>query len=405
MGYSVKIHFRKDAIRKDGTCSIYLQIIIDRKKKVIPLNIAWPAELCSDTQSLCMTKEKGNNEADDINIILRDSLAKGNEILRILRMSRQAITIDSFMSNWHNEFSRHSFTAYYEQKMKFRFQTGDISLITYKNYGVTLNWLKEFKKDIGFSDFNEKWAFKFDAFLAKKIKSRDGQTHNSRWGYHKNIKTMLNMARKFDKIPYTNPYEYFQMQANRGTWGAINQADIQALYEYYRETKAEYELRALRRFFFAVATSLRVSDITRANKSWKEGQVLRFTAKKNEKKKPKRMEIPMSTLAMQVWDEAMAKAPSHGRPFDNISEQYSNRILRKIGEKLGITTRLHHHVGRHSWTTNFLNNGGSIRTAQKILNHYSIKTTMIYDHMDFNQVLKEKEKMEFLKTDTDPESH
>lgn len=398
MGYSTKIYFRKDAIRQNGTCAIYLQVIIDRKKKLIPLQLYWPADFCQDNQSLCLPRKKDDPDVDDYNLILKDSLAKATEIFKLFRLARREFDMNLFLKEWNNEYSRDSFLEYYERKLKFRLKTGDIGWLTYKNHNSTLNWLKRFKKDVKFMDFNEEWAYTFDAFLAKKIKTRDGDTHNSRWGYHKNIKAMLKLARKHEKFNFTNPYEYFETQPKRGTWGAMDQNDIEKLLEYYYHTNHLSERKVLRRFFFSVATSLRISDLMRCDRSWKEHDVLRFMAKKGERKKPKLTEIPLSKFALSLWEEAERECPGKSKLFDEVCEQYSNRILRRIGQSLEIKTRLHHHVGRHSWTTNFLNNGGSLRVAQRILNHYSITTTMKYDHLEFDQVKREVDKMEFIKT-------
>lgn len=395
MGYSTKIYFRKDYIKENGTCAIYLQIIIDRKKKLIPLQIYWPADKCDDTQRLCLPRHKGDKEVDDINVILRDNVSRANEIFRTFRLSRQFFTMDTFMVNWENEFSRESFIEYYEQKLKFRLKTGDIGHITYKNHNCTLNWLKRYKKDLKFMEMDQEWAYKFDAFLAKRIKTRDGDTHNSRWGYHKNIKAMLKIAAKHDKIRFNDPYEFFEIQPKRGTWGAILTEDINKLFDYYQITRHPTERKALRRFLFSIATSLRISDLRRLELDWRHGNVLKFTPKKGSRKKPKPVEIPLSRLAQYLWDQAKTETSS-SRIFEEVCEQYSNRILRRIGEHLNIKTRLHHHVGRHSWVTNFLNNEGSLRAAQKILNHFNLKTTMVYDHMNFDQVQKETHKMEFI---------
>lgn len=48
--------------------------------------------------------------------------------------------------------------------------------------------------------------------------------------------------------------------------------------------------------------------------------------------------------------------------------------------RLDKTIRFHHL--RHTYTSHFVMNGGSIYTLQQLLGHREIETTMIYAHLD-----------------------
>jgi site-specific recombinase XerD len=50
--------------------------------------------------------------------------------------------------------------------------------------------------------------------------------------------------------------------------------------------------------------------------------------------------------------------------------------------QLGIQTKLHDHVGRETFATNFIQLGGKAEVLQKLLNHSKISTTMRYVHVD-----------------------
>ena len=62
-----------------------------------------------------------------------------------------------------------------------------------------------------------------------------------------------------------------------------------------------------------------------------------------------------------------------------ISNQYFNRVLKKIAFILGIEKRLTHHIARKTFaTTVLLNNNIPIETVSKLLGHSKITTTLTY---------------------------
>ena len=60
----------------------------------------------------------------------------------------------------------------------------------------------------------------------------------------------------------------------------------------------------------------------------------------------------------------------------------------RIVEAAGLPDWTTSHVMRHSFSTNFLNNGGNIRTLQIILGHSSLATTERYLHVTDSDVAK-----------------
>ncbi|OGX91904.1 hypothetical protein BEN49_17985 [Hymenobacter coccineus] len=68
--------------------------------------------------------------------------------------------------------------------------------------------------------------------------------------------------------------------------------------------------------------------------------------------------------------------------FRNYTDQYSNRVLTAIGQQLGILSRLHWHVGRETFATEFIRRGGQAAVLQKLMDHAKISTTMKYVHVD-----------------------
>lgn len=58
-----------------------------------------------------------------------------------------------------------------------------------------------------------------------------------------------------------------------------------------------------------------------------------------------------------------------------------NETLKKVADICGIRKKIHFHVARHSFATNFLRKGGKVEDLQIIMAHSDLKTTMVYVHM------------------------
>ena len=68
--------------------------------------------------------------------------------------------------------------------------------------------------------------------------------------------------------------------------------------------------------------------------------------------------------------------------FYNYTDQYSNWVLTAIGQQLGIESRIHWHVGRKTFGTEFTRRCGNITVLPKLMDHAKISTTMKYVHVD-----------------------
>jgi len=65
-----------------------------------------------------------------------------------------------------------------------------------------------------------------------------------------------------------------------------------------------------------------------------------------------------------------------------LSRQAAWLVVKKYGERAGITEHLSPHVLRHSCATHLLDHGADLRVVQELLGHSSVATTAIYTHLD-----------------------
>src|SRR5690606_16352774 len=153
--------------KADGTSSLYLQVVIERKKRDIPIKLSWPSSFFDKEAGVCLPRWKGDPDVNDYNMIIADFHSKANEIFKYHRLSGQRLTIDRFLKSWRNDLSRENLVRYMEQKAKMRLKDKDIEYSTYQAHLKVIVKLKEWKSEILFLDLDHNWAEGFDAFLKK----------------------------------------------------------------------------------------------------------------------------------------------------------------------------------------------------------------------------------------------
>ena len=69
------------------------------------------------------------------------------------------------------------------------------------------------------------------------------------------------------------------------------------------------------------------------------------------------------------------------------ANQLRNR-LQAQAQQVGLPTRVHPHMLRHSYASHLLQSSGDLRAVQELLGHASISTTQVYTKLDFQHLAK-----------------
>jgi integrase len=394
MNTSVRIVIRNDYLKRDATSALMLQVIIDRKRKIYPLKISWPKSFFDLKAQACKPRYKNDPIVDDYNLIIHKCLAKCNEIMLMARIQNSELNHEGFRKMYLESGSKKSLCIWGENWAKQRYKDGDISWYTFRRYQGSIRKLIAWKKEILFSDLHERWGFELDKFLNNSICKRSSNNHNTRWHYHKHIKSIIKAA-KADGLFLTDPYDFFKIQPATGGFTAINEAEFMGLIAFYENGESLFQRRVLRRFLFSCMTSLRLGDLRRVERNWLDDyNVLHFTPQKTIRHKKNVHRIPLNKFALRLFWDAF-EDHGNGCIFDFYSDQVNNREIKKIAEKIGIKKNLSHHVGRHSFATMMLRKGARLNAVMNYMDHSKIEITMKYDHVVLEDLRKEVSLLDF----------
>jgi integrase/recombinase XerC len=97
--------------------------------------------------------------------------------------------------------------------------------------------------------------------------------------------------------------------------------------------------------------------------------------------------------ALREWLEhrpGMCRLDHHALFLNSRGTRMSTRQvqtrIKSHAERLGIKSRVHPHVLRHSFASHVLQSSGDLRAVQELLGHASLASTQVYTALDFQHL-------------------
>ena len=254
---------------------------------------------------------------------------------------------------------------------------------TQVHYFTLLRRLNEFGKIASWNDVTVENIYAFDAWLHTLTKPQnmtdrlngvepekisDGGVYN----YHKRLKALLNRALKIGLID-GNPYERLHGEFKRGekrNTEYLTEEEMDAVMSLH---PMEGTLMAAARdlFVFQMFTGMAYSDTQKFD--------IRDYKKVNGKwiNTGNRVKTGEAYIA-HLLPPVVEVLERYGMQTPKINNADYNHALKAIQYAAGITTRLHSHLGRHSFATYMLSNDVPIQNVQQMLGHKDIRQTQRY---------------------------
>jgi integrase len=371
MAATAKVTFNAQRKRKDGTCALYLRVIINRIIRNINLDVHWWPDRFQDGK--CVGLSKDDRSAHDNNLILSDALSRATEIFIQYRLRRMTITMEAFMREFTTNMNKDDFLKYYEWKVMQRLKDREIEYSTKLSHMVTLRILRKWKRWILFNELDDRTAHRFDKWMQKYTGAK---SLNGRWGHHRNFKTYLNLARQ-DRIEFRHPYEYFSAKMTVGRHQPLTKAQFLYIWlGYHNGTFEATERETVRAFLFCCLTGMRHGDVRQVALDWIDGDFFSFVPQKT-KRHGTVVRVPASTQALDLIADEMDEVGKEPM-FRRISEQKQNEAMRQIGKDLHLKHNLCFQVARETFATLYMENDGKLEVLASFLGHTSTKMSEKY---------------------------
>lgn len=202
------------------------------------------------------------------------------------------------------------------------------------------------------------------------------------------LRTIFNLAIRWKMIK-ENPAQFTKkIRVEQKEIHTFEPEDIQKLLKsMYEENYAHFANITL----FGLYTGMRLNEII--NLQWKDVDLDKRTLivrnKPNFKTKTGKIRlIPISDKLLEVIQKLIPKVYNpdsllFGNTWAGVyTKTYISKKFKYFVRKAGIRDNLHFHCLRHTFITTILKNNVSIVKAQKLAGHSNIKTTLIYTHLN-----------------------
>ena len=360
--------YKREYINKDGKSQIYLSVSSAGVRKRIPIDLYIAPENWDATKQ----NSKGKTEEDDIfNILIGDIKGRISNIQLRYKATNSILTTDMLIDELKSkDSSGHDFLSFVKDYISK-------CVLTKSSLSKNLSEIKkleEYQRNIYFKDVTHQFIDKYRHWLHSVKKNAPTTIAYS-------IKTLVKYIRAAQKYGYDIKLDTSMVKkgSTKGNRVNLTEEEVKKLKEYYESSfiNEEYKL-SLGYFLFSCYTSLRISDIKNLRRSDLMGDTIQYISKKTRK--------PHTIILNKS-----AKSVVHSYPDLFVkwkSDQKMNLSLKKIATICGIKKRIHFHVGRHSFATNYLRRGGALADLQIIMDHSDIATTMVYVHMIESESMK-----------------
>jgi len=375
---TVQLWYNKQRPKKSGRVSLYIQLIVDGHHDQVRIsNLEWPVNKIDWNTKTLMPRVKDDPDLMTYNAVIE---RERNKYWTVIRKFLQR-DIEFGLADIFNEVNLyekgHRFCEFMKNSIRERarspLQKIRIKESTARAHKSSLKAIEDYlgNLDIEIHKIDAHWLELYANHL------RGLMCENTVWVRIKDVKSYLNYASK-KRLAVNEDYKNFGVtpEETEPTW--LDEHELNALLKlYFRCELADHDRRNLRAFLFGCFTGLRVSDLSRWNKDWVEGDEIVFVPQKQRwtKRAPKPIRIPIIPIARDFINDL------EGESLDIPCNQAYNRAIKVFAGMAGFKKHLTTHVSRHTFATWLAMMDVPVIVISKLLAHKSTRQTQIYIHI------------------------
>ena len=373
---------RKKSLNKKGMALVQIEAYLNRKKKYFSTKVYLKPEQWDAKRR----RVRNHPNADAINRMIYEYMAEIEKKELGLWQQRKTVTLDALKEALVSvQEEEESFLAFFRKEII----NSRLKESTKQNHLSTLELLREYKKDVSFTELTFEFISSFDQYLQAK-----GYHVNTIAKHMKHLKRHINTAinkeyMEIQKYAFRK-YKIKSVENNHTHLSPDELNKIEKLDLGDRYTRLEKTKDA---FLFCCYAGLRYSDFVNLSsenivKIQKDTWLIYKTIKTRIE-----VRLPLYLLFKGKGLEILNKYQNNLSDFFNLRDNSNvNKELIIISRLAGIHKKIYFHTARHTNATLLIYNGVNITTVQKLLGHKSVKTTQVYTNVMDMTIVRDLEK-------------
>lgn len=377
---------RKKTLNKKGMALVQVEAYLKRKKKYFSTKVY----LSADQWDYKKRMVKNHPNADAINRMLYEYMAEIEKKELGLWQKGKAISLDSLKSSLSTKESNDSFIAFFREEV----MNSSLKESTKKNHLSTLELLKEYKRDVTFSDVTFEFISSFDHYLQQK-----GYHINTIAKHMKHLKRHINVAINKEYMDIQKyAFRKYKIKSVENSHTHLSPEELRKIEELSLTNRFERLQKTRDAFLFCCYAGLRYSDFINLlpdniicihQETW---LIYKSVKTGTEVRLP--LYLLFEGKGMEILNQYKKNLSSFFKLRDNSNV---NKELLIIAKLAGLNKRISFHTARHTNATLLIYSGVNITTVQKLLGHKSVKTTQVYTNIMDMTIVRDLEKTKNLR--------
>jgi len=383
---SVKLKLFKGKVLKNGEHPIVIQLIKDRKRKVISTGRSCPIEHWDEKEGL---PKKQHPNRVQLTTFLLHKKKEAHDLHNTIETDKgSSYSMEEFERKYRNENKKASFFKYVDELVANFIATGRVG--NAKIYKDTKREIYKFRNglDLAFTDIDLNFLKKLENFFRTR-----GYKENTMSVFFRTLRSIYNKAIIENYVKKSlYPFDIFKVSQfdTKTQKRALSQIDIKSLIEYYPALDNPL-FKSYSYFMFSFyMMGMNFHDMAFLEWDQISSEKLSYIRAKTRKHfvvkilPPAQSIIDIFKIAKEgkyvfpIFNELKHTTPQskHNR-IKKVLKMY-NKDLKEIGSALEIKTPLTSYVARHTWATSMKKLGASVGIISEGLGHDSEETTQIY---------------------------
>lgn len=373
---------RKKRLNKKGMALIQVEAYLNRRKLYFSTRIYLKPDQWDSKRRMV----RNHPNADVLNRMLYEYIADIEQTELGLWQQGKPITLELLKDSMDKPISNgRSFLLFFKEEIA----NSSLKESTKQNHLSTLELLREFKKDVSFSDLTFEFISSFDNYMQSK-----GYHLNTIAKHMKHLKRYINVAINKEYMDVQKyAFRKYKIKSIDGNHTHLSPEELHQLENLNLEGKYVKLQRTKDAFLFCCYAGLRYSDFINLTST----NVIEFQQETwliyKSVKTGIEVRLPLYLLfegkGIQILDHYKDDLDHFFKLKDNSN---INKELNTLAKLAGIDKRVSFHTARHTNATLLLYSGANITTVQKLLGHKSVKTTQVYANIMDITVVRDLEK-------------